>query len=219
MRCRRLWYVGVILCGIWASGASVAWGQSTVVVDFSTARETVPKDWELSVHTGEPHLQLVQDDGKQALLMRSDQASFSLQRKIHVSLQASPLLVWDWKVTELPKGGDFRHSGSDDQAAQLIIAFSSTRFLSYIWDSTAPKGLIAAASAPLFKKIFAVVMQSGTPGLGTWITERHNLIDDYKQAYGEEPEVVEGVRIQINSQHTQSRAESYWQSIAVTPKP
>jgi len=219
MRCRRLWYVGVILCGIWASGASVAWGQSTVVVDFSTARETVPKDWELSVHTGEPHLQLVQDDGKQALLMRSDQASFSLQRKIHVSLQASPLLVWDWKVTELPKGGDFRHSGSDDQAAQLIIAFSSTRFLSYIWDSTAPKGLIAAASAPLFKKIFAVVMQSGTPGLGTWITERHNLIDDYKQAYGEEPEVVEGVRIQINSQHTHSRAESYWHSIAVTPRP
>ena len=86
MRCRRLWYVGVILCGIWASGASVAWGQSTVVVDFSTARETVPKDWELSVHTGEPHLQLVQDDGKQALRMRSDQASFALQKKIRIAL-------------------------------------------------------------------------------------------------------------------------------------
>jgi hypothetical protein len=122
-------------------------------------------------------------------------------------------------VTELPKGGDFRRSGSDDQAAQLIIAFSSSHFLSYIWDSTAPKGTIASASAPLFKKIFDVVMQSGTQGLGTWITERRNLIDDYKQAYGEEPEVIEGVRIQINSQHTQSRAESYWRSIAVTARP
>jgi hypothetical protein len=127
--------------------------------------------------------------------------------------------VWDWKVAELPKGGDFRHGGSDDQAAQVIIAFSSSRFLSYIWDSTAPKGMIAAASAPLFKKIFAVVMQSGTPGLGTWITERRNLIDDYKQAYGEEPEVIEGIRIQINSQHTESRAESYWHSIAVAAQP
>ena len=219
MRCRRIWYVGVILWSIWGSGASLAWGQSTVLVDFSTTQKTVPEGWELSVYKGEPLLQLVQDEGKQALHMRSDQASFSLQKKIHLSLQASPFLVWNWKVTALPKGGDFRRSGSDDQAAQLIIAFSSTRFLSYIWDSTAPKGLIAAASAPLFKKIFAVVTQSGTPGLGTWITERHNLIDDYKQAYGEEPEVVEGVRIQINSQHTHSRAESYWQSIAVTPKP
>ena len=219
MRGRRLWYVGVLLYGIWGSCASLAWGQSTVLVDFSTTQKTVPEGWELSVHAGKSDLQLVQDDGKQALRMRSDQASFSLQKKIQISLQASPFLVWDWKVTELPKGGDFRRSGSDDQAAQLIIAFSSSRFLSYIWDSTAPKGTIAAASAPLFKKMFAVVMQSGTPGLGTWITERRNLIDDYKQAYGEEPEVIEGIRIQINSQHTQSRAESYWRSIAVTAKP
>jgi len=216
---RRIWYVGVILCGIWGSGTSLAWGQSTVLVDFSTTQEPVPKGWEISVHTGESHLQLVQDEGKQALRLRSDQTSFSLQKKIHISLQASPFLVWDWKVTELPKGGDFRRSGSDDQAAQLIVAFSSSHFLSYIWDSTAPKGMIASASAPLFKKIFAVVMQSGTQGLGTWITERHNLIDDYKQAYSEEPEAIEGVRIQINSQHTQSRAESYWRSIAVTARP
>src|SRR5215470_3750598 len=219
MLCRRIWYVGVILWSIWGSGASPAWGQTTVFVDFSTTRKTVPEGWELSANKGEPDLQLVQDEGKQALQMRSDKASFSLQKKIQISLQASPFLVWDWKVTELPKGGDFRRSGSDDQAAQLIVAFSSSRFLSYIWDSTAPKGIIAAASAPLFKKLFAVVMQSGTQGLGTWITERRNLIDDYKQAYGEAPEVIEGVRIQINSQHTQSRAESYWHSIAVMARP
>ena len=72
---------------------------------FSSTRETVPPGWELAVNKGEPQLQLVQDDGKQALRMRSDQASFSLQKKIHISLQASPFLVWDWKVTELPKGG------------------------------------------------------------------------------------------------------------------
>jgi hypothetical protein len=219
MHCRWIWYLGVILCGIWGSYASVAWGQTTVLIDFSTTRETVPQGWELSVNTGEARLQLVQDDGKQALQMRSDQASFALQKKIRIALPASPFLVWDWKVTELPKGGDFRRSGTDDQAAQLIIAFSSSRFLSYIWDSTAPKGMIASAHAPVFKKIFAVVMQSGRQGLGTWITERRNLIDDYKQAYSEEPQVIEGVRIQINSQHTQSRAESYWHSIAVTAKP
>jgi hypothetical protein len=208
-----------MLLSIWGSFSGVAWGQTTVLVDFSTARETVPESWELSVNTGEASLQLVQDDGKQALQMRSEQASFALQKKVRIALQGSPFLVWQWKVTELPKDGDFRRSGTDDQAAQLIVAFSSSHFLSYIWDSTAPKGVLASASAPLFKKIFAVVMQSGTQGLGTWITERRNLIDDYKQAYNEEPEAIEGVRIQINSQHTQSRAESYWRSIAVTAKP
>ena len=174
------------MLGIWGSVTgvtAVAGAQNTVLVDFSTEREPVPKGWELSVNSGEAQLQLVQDNGKQALQMRSEQASFALQKKVDIALQQSPFLVWEWKVTELPKGGDFRRSGTDDQAAQLIVAFSSSQFLSYIWDSTAPKGTIASAPAPLFKKIFAIVMQSGTQGLGTWITERRNLIDDYKQTY------------------------------------
>jgi len=218
MRYRWRWYLGILL-SIWGSSSGTAWGQTTVLVDFSTARETVPKGWELSVNTGEASLQLVQDDGKQVLHMRSEQASFALQKKARIALQGAPFLVWQWKVTALPKGGDFRRSNTDDQAAQLIVAFSSSHFLSYIWDSTAPKGMLASASAPLFKKIFAVVMQSGTQSLGTWITEHRNMIDYYKQAYGEEPEALEGVRIQINSQHTQSRAEAYWRSIAVTAQP
>jgi len=214
-----LGYLPVMILGLWGSCAGVAWGQKVVLVDFSTARETVPQGWELSVKTGEAHLRLVQDNGKQALQMRSEQASFALQKEVDIALQKAPFLVWQWKVTELPRGGDFRRSGTDDQAAQLIVAFSSSRFLSYIWDSTAPKGLVASAPAPLFKKIFAVVMQSGEQGLGNWITERRNLIEDYKQAYGDAPEVIEGIRIQINSQHTESRAESYWRSIALTAKP
>src|SRR5215813_6422174 len=134
----------VMILSIAGSLARVAWGQNAVIVDFSTARETVPQGWELSVKTGQPYLQLVQDSGKQALQMSSEQASFSLQKKVYIALQGSPFLVWQWKVTELPKGGDFRRSDTDDQAAQLIVAFSSSHFLSYIWDSTAPQGLATA---------------------------------------------------------------------------
>jgi hypothetical protein len=212
----------VLMLGMWGSmtGApAVVDGRNTVLVDFSTAREPVPPGWELSVKKGEPQLQLVRDSGKQALQMRSEQASFALQKKVHIALQEAPFLVWQWKVTALPPGGDFRRSGTDDQAAQLIVAFSSSHFLTYIWDSSVPKGTVAAAPAPPFKKIFAVVMQSGPQGLGNWITERRNLVEDYTQAFGEAPEAIEGIRIQINSQHTQSRAESYWHSIVVAAQP
>jgi len=83
----------MLLLSIWGSFSGVAWGQTTVLVDFSTARETVPEGWELAVHTGEASLQLVQDDGKQALQMRSEQASFALQKKVRIALQGSPFLV------------------------------------------------------------------------------------------------------------------------------
>ena len=216
---RRTGYLVLIMLGMWGSVPGVIWGQQTVLVDFTTGRETVPQGWELLVKTGEAHLQLVQDNDKQALQMRSEQASFALQKQVDIALQAAPWLVWQWKVTVLPRGGDFRRSATDDQSAQLIISFSSSRFLSYIWDSTAPKGLVASAPAPPFRKIFAVVMQSGPQGLDNWITERRNLLDDYKQTFGEAPEAMKGVRIQINSQHTQSRAEVSWRSITLTAQP
>jgi hypothetical protein len=34
------------------------------------------------------------------------------------------------------------------------------------------------------------------------------VYDDYKKLFGEEPRAVEGVRLQINSQHTETSAES-----------
>src|SRR5262249_38927392 len=166
MSLRWVGCLAIIMLTMWGSLAGSAWGQQTVLVDFSAAQETVPQGWELTVKRGEASLQLVQDGGKQALQMRSEQASFALQKKVDIALQEAPFPVWQWKVTELPRGGDFRRSGTDDQAAQLIGAFSSTRFLTYIWDSTAPKGLVAAAPAPPLRKIVAIVVQSGSQDLG-----------------------------------------------------
>jgi hypothetical protein len=59
-------------------------------------------------------------------------------------------------------------------------------------------------------------MQSGPQALDTWITERRNLVQDYTRLFGEAPEAIEGLRIQINSQHTRSHAEAYWRSIGLT---
>lgn len=193
--------------------------QQLVVVDFTTSSQAVPEGWEVLENTGKANAALVREADGQALQLRSEQTSFALQKKVQITLQEYPFLVWQWKVTQLPEGGDFRRSSTDDQAAQLIVAFSERQFLAYIWDSTAPQGLLEEAPAPLFRKIFAMVMQSGPRALGTWFTERRNVIDDYTKAFGQAPEAIEGVRIQINSQHTKSRAESYWKSILFTNQP
>jgi hypothetical protein len=196
-----------------------AWGGEIVLADFRQAQTAVADSWELVVKTGEPQLQLVQDPDGQALQLRSTHASFALQRKVNISLQDYPYLVWQWKVTTLPEEGDFRHAHTDDQAAQLIVAFSSNRFLSYVWDSTAPKGMLAEAPSQSFLGVAVLVLQSGRQELGTWMTERRNLIEDYMRAFGEAPETMKGLRIQINSQHTRSQAETYWKSIALQSNP
>ena len=85
----------------------------------------------------------------------------------------------------------------------------------YIWDTTAPQGLIQDAPAPFFMSIKAVVVRSGSAELGKWITESRNVYEDYKKLFGNsgKPPVVSGMRLQINSQHTKTSAESYFSEL------
>lgn len=190
-----------------------AWADDRVVVgDFSLGADArgVPKAWELAEKSGQASLSLANVDGLNALVMRSADTSFSIQRHIKVDLKQYPILTWKWKVTKLPAGGDFRKAKTDDQAAQLFLALSRTRAIVYIWDTTAPQGLIAEALVPPPMRIKVVVMRSGPSQTGKWITETRNVYQDYRKLFGggDNPVVVSGMRVQINSQHTKTSAES-----------
>ena len=93
--------------------------------------------------------------------MKSVKASFALERSVDVDLAQMPYLTWNWKVTQLPPAGDFRRASTDDQAAQVLVAFGDRRILSYIWDSTAPKGTAQNASFIPLIHVFDFVCQSG----------------------------------------------------------
>lgn len=206
----------VTLLVVAASLAGVSHAQHIVLADFNAAQQAVPADWKLIVNKGYADLRLTSETVGQALQLRSKSASFALQKETHIALQDTPYLVWTWKVTRLPAGGNFRRRQTDDQAAQLIVSFSSTRFISYIWDSSVPKGVFGKAPSPPFREIMAWVIQSGSEGLGTWKTERRNLVADYTRLFGKAPKALRGLRIQINSQHTQTQAEASWKSILLT---
>jgi hypothetical protein len=120
----------------------------------------------------------------------------------------------------LPDGGDFRKSKTDDQAAQLFVAFNRTQAIVYLWDTSAPEGLMTDAPSPPFMSIKAVVVRSKGNRLGEWITETRNVLDDYKKFFGpaDKAPVVSGVRLQINTQHTQTAAESFFANVAFQPE-
>jgi hypothetical protein len=201
-------------------------GKAVVVADFVRATGRMPAGWDLAETVGTADVALVPDGDGQVLRIRSEASSFSLQREVDIDLKQTPYLVWQWKVTELPRGGDFRQRATDDQAAQLLVLFTWEWFrkevITYIWDSTSPQGTTVVAPTPAvqpFLTMKAVVVRSGEAEKGTWTTETRNVAEDYRALFAREPEKVIGVRIQINSQHTQSRAESYWRSVVFTAAP
>lgn len=192
-----------------ASGVRAA-DDSIVIADFSTwiVPRGMPPGWELKVKSGKATFDVIRDGDIPALHLMSVDSSFSVQGKVSVDVKRYPVLSWKWKVTQLPKGGDFRKSRTDDQAAQLFIAFTETKAIVYIWDTTAPQGLMESTSPVPFMTVKVVVVRSGPDELGKWIAETRNVYEDYKKFYGDEPPPAKGMRFQINSQHTKTSAES-----------
>ena len=174
----------------------------------------LPEGWQLKVNRGTPDITLIGEPTGQVLRFRSRNSSFALERGVDVDIAQFPVLSWTWKVSELPAGGDFRRNATDDQAAQVLVAFSDHRILSYIWDSSAPKGARQTSSAIPFVRISALVCRSGSQELNQWLPESHNLAEDYQKAFKAPPARVKGIRLQINSQHTGSSAESYFGDIS-----
>lgn len=185
------------------------------VFDVRTAQPgKLPDGWRMKVNHGTPEVAVLNDSPGHVLRLKSQKSSFALERSVDLDIAQYPWLTWNWKVTELPIGGDFRRISTDDQAAQLLVLFSDRRVLTYLWDTTAPKDTMQSASSVPLVRIYAVVCQSGHANLNQWMSERRNLANDYAKAYGRAPSRVKGLRLQINSQHTGTSAESYFGDVA-----
>ena len=73
--------------------------------------------------------------------------------------------------------------------------------------------MIADAYAPPFTKVKAIVVRSGYAETGKWLSETRNAYEDFKKLFGEEPPPITGIRLQINSQHTESSGESLFADV------
>jgi len=181
----------------------------------NAASRQIPPGWELKVNSGHPDISFVDTgDHDAAIRLRSVKSSYALERAVDIDPARMPYLAWRWKVSQLPRGGDFRHSSTDDQAAQVLVAFSDRRILTYLWDSTAPQGTMESASSIPLVHIFAIVCRSGGADINQWLREDRNIEADYQKAFGKPAPHVKGLRLQINSQHTGSSAESYFGEMA-----
>jgi Protein of unknown function (DUF3047) len=134
-----------------------------------------------------------------------------------VVLKETPILQWTWKVTTLPKGGDVRQRETTDVAAQLYVvwprvpALVRSRVIGYVWDAAAPAGTIGRSQKT--GTVTFIVVQSGSGNLGTWLTERRNVYEDYERIFRESPDKPRVITLSIDSDDTRSKAESFIGSI------
>lgn len=203
-------------------GTAFAQSSKVVVEDWTkmpVGTHGIPPGWQ-GQKWGLPKYDftVVQDGANKALHLKSDNDSSSISKEIKVDVKDYPILEWKWKVVELPPRGNARKAETDDEAAQLYITFPRfptavrSRIIGYIWDSTEPAG--ASFQSTKVSNVHYVVVRSGSADLGKWITERRNVLEDFKKIYGEAPgEPAGAITLSINSQNTEARAESFFGEI------
>ena len=184
--------------------------------------ETWPHEWSVKVWEGSGQVQVLEENRHKVLRLATDQGCISLFRSLRVNLQASPLVSWEWKVLTLPTGAASRQAQRDDHGAALYLIFSSrekpdtTTTIGYIWDNALPVGTML--TRPRDPSVHYVVVRSGKDQLGTWLTEKRNVLADYRRIFGEEPSLLEGMSLVVDSDQTNSQAASLFGPITFNPE-
>jgi hypothetical protein len=121
----------------------------------------------------------------------------------------------------LPTGGDVRQRETSDLTAHLFVvwprfpALVRSRLIGYGWDATAPAGTIAQSRKT--QTVTFVLLRSGSEGRDRWITERRNVVADYRRIHGEAPDNPGAIALSIDTNDTRSFAEGLIGSIRFLP--
>jgi hypothetical protein len=207
--------VATVLVGLATMGAAA----TVLVEDWSLAppgSTGVPQGWtRYETIGGRPayDFAVVEDEGRRALFLRSRNDHSTIAKPIRVDLRQTPVLEWSWKVITLPTGGDIRKRETSDLTAHVFViwprfpAMIRARLIGYVWDASVPAGAIEKSRKTGTVRFF--VLRSGSNDLGRWLTERRNVLEDYRRAFGDEPEDPRAVALSIDTNDTHSEAAAF----------
>lgn len=200
--------------------STVAWASEHFVVEdwskASVGHKGIPPEWK-GQQWGSPayDMTIAEDGGKKVLHLKSksDGSTISKEVKGKINLKDTPILEWSWKMVTLPRGGNSCVKAADDQAGQVFVMWPRfpeqlrSRIIGYVWDTTQPVGTTCKSEKA--GMVTYIVVRSGAAEVGKWLTEKRNVRDDFKKIYGEEAENPGVVSISIDSNDTNSYAESF----------
>jgi len=179
---------------------------------------------------------LVEEDGTVVLKAVSKQSASGLTRALSIAPAEYPIIQWRWKVNNILQTGDVHSKDGDDYPARIYISFAFDpdkagilerleqeaarliqgqhvpyRAISYIWGSNSPAGTMIANAYT--KRVMMFVVEGGDEKLQQWVTERRNIYEDYRMAFGEEPAMISGVAIMTDTDNTRESAIAWYGDI------
>lgn len=178
----------VVLAGLVVpSGPPVAAQSECVAIDdFSKAKVgEFPADWKVRKDDGKEVYAVQEERGKRFLRAKSKGHGIQAGREHEWDLDAYPVLTWQWRPVEFPRGADERETSTNDSAlaVYMLVPHSKIRgpqAVKYVWSERVPVGTMLESNGGLTQ---VRVLRNGAGKNGEWITERVNVRDDFLKAF------------------------------------
>ena len=184
---------------------------------------------------------LVTDGGSTVVRGQADGSASGLVRAFDLDANRFPVLTWRWKADNVLPKGDMRRKGGDDYPARVYVTFDydpgdlsfgdkikyralkalgyddlPLRALSYVWANKSDQTEIVPNAFTDW--VYMVPVESGAAHLGTWRTERRDVVADYRAAFGEDPPAISGIAIMTDADNTGGQATAYFGDIRLTTR-
>jgi hypothetical protein len=139
-----------------------------------------------------------------------------LEHPVDVALTPATTLSWKWNVTKLPSKVAEDAPNVHDYLS-IAVKFDNGQDLTYMWSAVLPKGKGFPCPLPDWtKRETHVVARSGAKDLGRWLSEKKNVMADYKKHIGGKlPTKITHVWLIANSVFQQGEAQAAFGDITL----
>jgi hypothetical protein len=131
-----------------------------------------------------------EEDGNHFLRVETKDAALRYTKRngadFDWNLRSHPRLTWRWRALTLPKGASER--GKNDTGGAVYVTFGTDwlgrpKSIKYTYSSSLPIGTVVD-----FGNLYVIVVGSARePGQGQWKTVTRNVVQDYRQVFGDRP--------------------------------
>lgn len=174
--------------------------------------------WESKKFKGQTKYQLVDLAGARVLKAESANSASGLFKEQRIDLQKTPVVNWRWRIENQLGNINEQAKSGDDYAARVYVVISGgltfwrTRAINYVWASTSPAGKIWP-NAFAGDHAMMIALRSSSDQIGTWYTEKRNILADLKQQFGEDIRYIDAVAIMTDTDNAQGKVTAYYGDI------